>query len=183
MKIYIPFKQIHSLKKALKKRITYYAEHKYKINENLCKKYNLDYNKVVEDKHKLYKYTTKFDFYLHRINSKPNLYFTYLKYILMDKLVGNIHFKFSYIKIINLTFSRYFMLFRKLVWPHIYVISSFLADKFCKYYNFIISHCLFVIGCLFFVPKFIYDAMRVRLEKIIKIFRTLYWLFITRNKK
>jgi hypothetical protein len=106
---------MYSLKKALKERMIYYAAHKYKVSENLCKKYNLDYNKVLEDKSKLYKYTTRFDFYLYKINAKHNLYFTYLKYRIMDTFVGNIYLKFSYIKIIDITLSRYFILFLKLV--------------------------------------------------------------------
>jgi len=109
LKFFIPFQYVRLLKRKVQKETITHAYNKHGVLKDLCIKYGLDYNKVVNDKNQTYKYFTASEYIFHRLGIRRNYYFIYLRKYLMDLYTRNPNYKPSYISVFFLNFSRYYL--------------------------------------------------------------------------
>lgn len=185
-KFIIPFQYMWWLKKSIRKGVINYAYNKHKVAERLCKKYELDYKKVLDDKNELYKYLTVFDYIFHKGKIRYNHYFVYLEKHLLDLYTGNKNYKLSYIKILYLNLSRYYLYIFKNIWPHIYTTLAVLSEYLAVLFTFFFNWFLFYLICILSIPFLIIKLIKNIIFKIIKkayfFFRVIRWFIKTRKK-
>jgi hypothetical protein len=98
----------------MKKQIIINSVKPKMVNKVLCEIYGLDYDKVIQDKKKVFKYLNYITYFEHKMGYSKNNYFSYLEkyYLVQYGLSHNFNMKYS-----------------KVFFFHLYRIFSFF---FCK---------------------------------------------------